>query len=468
MISSSMLPHVIPAPGDAATLLRWEHTRLRRRMLTGQWRDDLITRLAQEVGTVRQSAWGVPKITSNPFSVICRELAALYTRAPEVRAPQGDAIFGPLADEIRRSGLWAKSNNFMGFVLGLREAFWRIDVSPAGHVSYRPVWPDMTIASADPSRPDQPVEIRELRWRDGYGWCWDHLSLLGDSGPSYRIETWGGIDVTEDVLGARYDGDRYPYRYSDGTPLLPYVLYHAQSLGDCLFHHLDGVETVEASLDLAVGYTQLGHVLKDASWPQRWMLGCQVVGLSSEAGRSEIVTDPATVVALEALPEATQTQVGQWQASASPKEMDDVISSLANRIAIEAGLPPHDIQRMGGTARSGYAIALSNEGKRSAARKFAPGFKAADEELISKTAAMMNRVSGLGLPEWGYSVLYQDLPLSPDELQSRRTNVLELLSARLISRVDAYLDLHPGMTRDQAKADLAQIDAESTTTLDGA
>lgn len=461
-MSTALLPHVIPVPGDAATLLRWEHTRLRRRMLTGQWMDDLISRLHQEVGTVRQSAWGVPKNTANPFSVICREMSALYTREPEVRAPQGDAIFGPLADEIRRAGLWAKGNSFMAMVLGLREAMWRIDVNPTGRVSYRPVWPDMVKALADPSCPDQPVSIHELRWREGHGWCWDVLELLGEHGPTYHVETWGGLDVTEDVLGARYDGEAYPYRYSDGTPLLPYVLYHARSLGDCLFHHLDGVEVVEASLDLAVCYTQLGHVLKDASWPQRWTLDCQVAGLSAESGRSEVVTDPATVVALEASPEATNPQVGQWQASASPKELEDVISSLANRIAIEAGLPPNDIQRMGGTARSGYAIALSNEGKRSAARKFAPVFRASDEELVGKTAALMNRVSGLGLPEWGYSVLYQDLPLSPEELQSRRTNVLEQLEARLISRVDAYLELHPGMTRDQARADLAAIDAENT------
>ena len=473
MSDPALLPHILPVPGDSATLLRWDHTRLRRRMLTGQWKDDLTARLTQEVGTVKQSAWGVPKITSNPFAVICREMSALYTREPEVRAPQGDPIFGPLADEIKRSGLWAKSNDYMAMVLGLREAFWRIDVAPTGRVSYRPVWPDMVKACADPSRPDQPIEIEELRWRDGYGWCWDCFELLdpdaeaGDEPvPSYTVTTWAGMDITEEVLGQRFEGATYPYRYSDGTPFLPYVMYRAKSLGDCLFHHLDGIETVEASLDLAVNYTQLGHVLKDASWPQRWMLGCHVAGLdvSENGARRETITDPATVINLEEDPEAKNPQVGQWATSASPVELENVISSQANRIAVEAGLPPNDIQRMGGTARSGYAIALSNEGKRTAARKFAPGFRASDEELVSKTAALINRALGLGLPEYGYSVLYQDLPLSPDELQARRTNIIELLGSRLISRLDAYLELHPGMTREQARSDLATIDAESTLT----
>lgn len=474
MKDAAFLPHVIPAPSDAATLMRWEHTRLRRRLLDSAWRDDLTARLVQEIGTVKLGAWGIPKVTSNPFQVISREMSALYTREPEVRAPKGDPIYGPLADGIRASGLWARGNDFMSMVLGLREAFWRIDVEPGtGRVTYRPVWPDLVEATADPARPDQPVEIRELRWRDNYGWCWDELRILdrgdaisdfiGEPTPSYTVKTWGGRDITAEVFDGVYaSGDAYPYRYSDGTPFLPYVLYRARNLGDRLFRWTDAAETVESSLDLAVNYTMLSHVIRDASWPQRWMRGCHVAGLdvSKDGERREVVTDPATVLHLEEDPEAKNPEVGQWQAGQSPKELEDVISSLANRIAIEAGLPPNDIQRMGGTARAGYAISLSNEGKRTAVRKFAPSFRASDEELVGKTAALLNRAVGLGIPEYGYSVIYQDLPLSPEELQARRANILELLSAKLISRLDAYLELHPGMTRDQARADLAHIDAE--------
>lgn len=469
---ASMLPHVIPAPSNPQTLLRWDMTRLRRRMLTGMWASDLTARLALEVGTSRSEAWGVPKTTSNPFACICREMAACYSREPEVRAFGGSKIYGPLADGIRGSGLWSKAGDFQAMVLGLREAFWRIDVSPTGAVNYRPVWPDMTEACSDPSRPDQPIEIRELRWRDTYGWCWDELCLMDDGDdpdcPSYTVTTVGGEDVTEAVLGRRYDGAEYPYRYADGTPHLPYTCYHARSLGDSLWHHMEGIETVEASLDLAVALSMESHVLRDACWPQRWMLGCSPAGgeVSKEGARREVVTDPATVLKLSQDPDYVgQPSVGQWAASASPSELEDVIASMANRIAVEAGLPASDIQRTGGTARSGYAISLSNEGKRQAARRWAPSFRASDEELIGKTAAMLNRATGSNLPEAGYSVLYQDLPLSPDELASRRTNVLELLGARLISRKQAYIEIHPGMTDEQATADLATIDTEQNTNV---
>lgn len=457
------LPHIIPAPGDPHTLQRWEHTRLRRRLLVGEWKDDLTSRLSQEVGTVRQSAWGIPKVVSNPFAVICRELASLYSREPEVRSPAGDVVYGTLAGALRASGLWAKAPRYQSMVLGLREALWRVSVDSTGRVSYRPVWPDMVEAKASESQPDQPVEIRELRWRDGFGWCWDVLCIESPEFPVYTVQTWAGLDVSADVLGGDFTGASYPYRYSDGTPFLPYVLYHCDSLGDCLWHWRDGVETVEASLDLAVCYTMLGHVLRDCSFPQRWMLGASPAGMDiSEGGqRAEIVTDPATVLKLVPDPDyAGQATTGQWAAGADPQALEDVISSLANRIAIEAGLPPNDIQRSGGTARSGYAISLTNEGKRVAARRFAPIFRQADEELISKTAACLNRATGVGLPEYGYTVLYQDLPLSPDELASRRTNIIELLDAGLTSPVDAYMELHPGLNRDQAVADMARITAE--------
>ncbi|TXH50962.1 MAG: hypothetical protein E6Q97_19335 [Desulfurellales bacterium] len=463
--SHSHLPHLIPAPASHTTMARWEHTRLRRRMLGGEWREDLERRLLLQIGTVRKDAWGVAATTSNPFSQICREQSALYSREPVVRAPKGDVIYGVLADAIRDSGLWSKAQEFQAHVVGLRESFWRVDVSPTGSVSYRPVWPDLVEARSDAARADQPVAIRELRWRDQWGWTWDHLSILGEGAPFYKIERYGtDSDITVDILGESYSGDSYPYRYSDGVPFLPYVIYHARSLGDRLWHERDLLETVEASLDLAVYQTMLNHVFTDGSWPQRYMMGCSPSGgdTSADGSRREIIADPAVVLQLSHDPSFTgQPIIGQWQASASPRELEEVISSIANRVAIDAGLPPADIQRMGGTARSGYAIALSNEGKRQAARRFAPSFRASDEELVGKTAALLNRAQGLGLPEFGYSVQYVDLPLSPEELRSRREHALALLQAGLLSRVDAYMELNPGLTRAQAQLDLAEIDAQS-------
>jgi len=267
------------------------------------------------------------------------------------------------------------------------------------------------------------------------------------------------------VLGGDFSGPNYPYRRSDGTPILPYVLYHAESLGDRLWNWRGNWETVQACLDLGVNNTFLGHVLRDASFPQRYTLDCGFVGAipagaDSFSQRVEVIADPAVIMRAESTQEGRQPMIGQFQAGADPAALEGVISSIANRIAIDAGLPPADIQRMGGTARSGYAIALSNEGKRAAARRYAPVFRRADEQLMSTTAVLWNRATGAALPELGYQITYKDLPLSPEELQARRANVIELMGAGLLSRTRAYMELNPGMTEASAVNELARIDAE--------
>lgn len=458
-----------PTPREAGEAVRWAHTRLRRRMLSGSWLIDLIERLERDVGAIRRDAWGVPKITANPFRTMVRELAALHLVTPEVRSSSGDPIFGALAEALRAGAVWAAMPEFQAMTLGLREYLWRLSATPAGAIHYRPVPPDLVIAGSQADTPDVPVTIRELRWRSEWGWCWDRLDISDPGQPVYRVEKFGGTDVTQAALGGDFDGDAYPYRDALDEPILPYVLYHASALRDRLWDWQAGIETVEATLDLAVLYTFLGHVLRDCSWPQRYVAGLRpagtgVEGETAEAAHQAVVTDPATLLVLEPSADSPgQALVGQWQAGADPAAMEAVISSLANRIAVDAGLPPSDIQRMGGTARSGYAIALSNEGKRVAARRYAPVFRRYDEALVQKTAIILNRATGGNLPELGYAVIYRDLPLSPEELGARRKDVLERLEAGLLSPVDAYCELNPGTTRAQATRDLTRIAAERQT-----
>ena len=100
-------PTIVPTPSDMETQRRWSHSRLVRRMLDGAWQLDLEQRIAEEVGRERSSAWGIAKTTCMPLASICRETAALYITEPEVYS-QDVAIYGPFADAIKASGLWAR------------------------------------------------------------------------------------------------------------------------------------------------------------------------------------------------------------------------------------------------------------------------------------------------------------------------------------------------------------------------
>jgi len=181
--------------------------------------------------------------------------------------------------------------------------------------------------------------------------------------------------------------------------------------------------------------------------------------------RREIVTDPATLLILRQareLEDAGQPMVGQWDAGADVMKLEETLSNIVARLAQESGVPASDIQRLGGTARSGVAISLSNEGKRAAQRAYRSSFRVGDEELLAKTAALLNRAMGLDLPESNYRVIYKEVPLSPEERSSRRTDVFDLMDKGLISRVNGYIRLNEGMTRTQALSAINEIDGVDT------
>lgn len=480
-IPNTRPPQIVPPmPSDPLTASRWDQTRLRRRMLEGDWQDDLKDRYLLALGQVRARAHGELDYSANPFRVICQELSVLYDRSPHVRhedrTTQTEAFLGRNGP-ISRAQLWPLMARTQPFIIGCREYFLRVTAYEDGSLTYRPVAPDMVMAAPDHERPDQPVYIEEIRLRkvEGHGMVWtlDCLSIEDPTYPYYRVfvtegGTKKGADITEQVLGGRFEGESYPY-YREGAPVLPYVLYHAQKNGDRLFDPYAGREIVEGSLNLAVGYSFFWHCLRDASWPQRWVANGRPAGLAAtdtDAGRRlEITTDPATLLILESSGDGLesspmQVTAGQFSSPMDLEKLERSLSSYGQRLAQDAGLPASDIQRLGGNARSGYAIALTSEGRREAQRKYAPLQAASDQELIGLSAALLNGATGSTLPESGYVVSYAAIPLSPDELRERRAHIVQLIQAGLMDRVQGYMELHPGLTEQEAAAELARIDRD--------
>jgi hypothetical protein len=439
--------------------------------MEGRWVRLLEDRLQAQLGSTRRQAWGIPDISSNPFKVVATELATLYDAPPDVSHNTAGAAVDELCGSnglIARAGLWPQMARFQSMVIALREMWMRVDVED-GRLIYRPVSPDMTIAEADPSRPTTPLAYAEIRLRHHRGeavWMYDVLDIRDPANPSYtvRIAKDGGMgeDVTLEVLGGTYSGEAYPYRRADGTPILPVVLYHASLYGDRLFDAFNGVELYEGSLNLGVYYSFLAHTLRDASFPQRYAIGVRIAGSDmvdggSRGQRVEVVTDPTTILMLDAAMEQ-QPQVGQFVAGADVEKIEATIAAIAHRLATDAGLAPTDLQRTSGSAKSGYAISLSQDGKRTAQRKYVMQFRDADERLVAISATLYNRAMGTQFPEGGYSVHYREIPLSPEELASRRAHAMEMMEAGLMDKVEA-LRLFGSLTHEDAVARLEQIAA---------
>lgn len=440
--------------------------------MEGRWQRLLEDRLQAQLGSTRRQAWGIPDVSVNAYRQTCYELSALYSEAaPDIRHNTAGDVEALVGSDglIGRSGLWPQMARFQAMTLALREMWMRVDVED-NRLTYRPVSPDMTIAESDPSRPTVPVAYAEMRLRHIRGevvWAWDVLDIRDEANPSYtvRLATDGagfGEDVTLEVLGASFSGEAYPYRRASGTPILPVVLYHASTYGDRLFDPYNGIELFEGSLNLSVYTSFLAHTLRDASFPQRYAIGVRIAGSDMVDGgtrgqRVEVVTDPTTILMLDAAMEQ-QPQVGQFQAGADVATLEATIGAIAHRLATDAGLAPSELQRTSGSARSGYAISLSQEGKRSAQRKYVMQFRDADERLVAVSATLVNRAFGTTYPEGGYSVHYREIPLSPDELTARREHVLAMMDAGLMDRVEA-LRYFGSISEQDAVARLAAIDA---------
>ncbi len=481
-----------PSPPTSEDSKRWSATRQRRRLLDEDWKLDLDQRIRDHVGPVRRAAWGQMDLRVSPFRVICRELATLYLYAPQVRHDDGEEAVKPLCDALAASGLWAFMPMYQEWVIGCREYLIRVHATPSGELRYRPVAPDLVIARESNELPDVPDRICELRWMedrrpgksptDGV-WVWDVLDIRDPDNPLYEVREPGrdggptGDDLSPYYLTAAdntpapkggLSGDLYPYRKADGAAVLPYVVHHASRRGDRLWNHTDASGLVEGSLNLGVLRSFWLHLVKDASWPQRYAVNAQPVGLETvdadgKERRLEIVSDPATLLVMASLPgpdgQPLPIQVSQFQPGGDPSDLFDAISNYAADLMQDAGVSANDLVRSK-ESRSGYAISLTNEGKRAAQRRFAPHFRWSDQALVALSAILLNRATGSELPEDGYAVAYQQIPLSPEELRARRDHVLALLAAGLCSPIDAYLELHEGLTREQARQDLERVARE--------
>tara|TARA_Y100001938_G_C8099062_1_gene440227 strand:- start:3028 stop:4473 length:1446 start_codon:yes stop_codon:yes gene_type:complete len=457
---------------------RWDHTAMRRRMIQGKYEDDLEHELARHLPMDRRESWGPPDLSSNVLENVTRQLSMLYHATPTVTHPDYDVspLFGRTGI-VTKAGLWPMMQRVQQMALGLRECIVRIDAPANAGLQYRLVTPDFVYAEAHADAPDVPVYYQELRLRfnpnKGKGeWIADCLDIRDPINPSFalhKINSDGskGEDVTEEYLGRpKFEGADYPFRDNDNKPFLPLEIYRAEKTGQ-LFNPYDQSALAFGSLTSGVLFSFFTHCLKDSSWPQRYTVGLQVQGLTQQdqslaSRRATVTTDPSSILMFANDPDLSgQAMIGQFQAGCDPLHLLESISKYEVRVSTAAGISG-DILRQSGDPRSGYAISVSRSGQREMSKRYAIVFRATDESLIGKSALMANKFLGLQpqAPQDGYRVVYAQIPLSPEEMKAQREDVIQKLSAGLISPVDAIQMLNPDLDVDGAKAELIRIRRE--------
>ena len=446
-----------PLPGPRSETQRLAHTRKRVRLLTGRWLPDLQAHIAQHFDQVREVIVGKPDLSTNVLQSITAQLAVLYDRGAVLR--HEDEAARDLATQLLADAGWASIGaRLQRMVLGLRESFLRPTMTDAG-LLLRLVTPDLVYAEASPDEPDQPVRIWEARVRRLPGetadrWFWDHLDVSDGVGVYRVIDPKSGEDVSAAFLPA----GPYPYALEDGTPVLPYATYHAERTNE-LFAWSDGVEAVEGTLTIAVLWSWWIHTVRDSSWAQRWTIDAHLRGGSSvgdgHAGASMISTDPSSVMQFRS--DGDKPAIGQWAPPVDPQTLGSAIHRFERRLLVHFGLSPGDVQSESINPReSGIALAIKREAVRQAQDRYEPQFRRGDLQLLRILSTMVP-----GLPSDGWGVSYPGPHRTIDEVRALLERTQLAQSAGLASPVDAYLEIHPDLSRAQAVAELRRIARET-------
>lgn len=409
---------------------RRDHTRLRLRLLRGQHEQDCRRMLQRQIGATRSDVWGDPDLSANPFAEAVGQSAVLYDTEPmctySPRYTPDSSVTAFLQEDADKaisalydSGHFLLMQEVQRLTLGLRECAVLLEptyneLDDIDGVTSRCITPDALEAVADPRTgkwlkvdwyvvdpvdPDSEVII-----------TYDPANLVY---AAFREIKNGRVDCSEELLGATYTGEAYPYRDGHGNPVLPWVCYHAAPSPEP-FDAFRGREAVFASLFLSVLYSFYGHVVKNAAWAQRYALNAIPLGQADDptlaTGRTRsVVTDPSSILLFDS-EEGKSASLGAFSSPIDPVNVLASIMSYEDRVL--RGIFGAAVTRQTSDVRSGYSLAVQRESLLEFQRKTMPLFRAGDRQVLSLVAGYLGVAPEEAAPK-RWHVLYPSVEALP-------------------------------------------------------
>lgn len=439
---------------------RWEKTRLRRRLLEGCWKQDIVYYMSLHLDKTRQGAWGEPSQSMNLYKSIVQQLAVIYNETPQV----SNADMDELQEEyLKEMNLFSKAQQHSEYVIGLRDSIYRIYWNPRlNKVELRLVTPDYVLVETDPYSPQTPIKISEAVEREYQGeeiYTWEVWDISNPESPSLKIFS---EDMKDNLTG--YFLGEAPYLFINPVtkqPFLPYVIYHAQDTGEC-FDDDSWSELVHGTLEVALLWSFWIHIVKDASWAQKYGIDVDLQGLSTKPGqeRASISTDPASILMFKSK-DGQSGSLNSMQVSLDPKSVADSILQYSSAIMENLGLLGADLQKS--STQSGVSIQIRKDAIRLWQKRFEPMFRLGDKEMLEKVSLISNLFAPEGfpiLPITGYDIKYTAIEKTQAEIQELISYNESMLRMGLKSKVDMLMELE-GITREQAVMKLEQIKKDS-------
>lgn len=488
MLSVPHSPPPVPKLPVDEDQVRAERQYRRWKILREDFRDEAMTWLGVGLPADVVNAIGEPDISCNTLADAARQLSTpgLYGTRPRVGLPLGEDAVTPvdaaaeLAGEdglLDACGYWTQGRNRQYLTLGLADWLVRVDLDE-GELVVRPVKPFHVMAWDDARRPGKAVRVWELRlrfWRDkkAWIWCYDALDISGDE-PEFRIikahpEADGTYQDVSNVFLDRGDGtfgalvgEDYPYVSADGEAVIPYVWFTPQDTGE-LWHSHARRGATQGALNAVKFATLANHAAKVTACEPVILLNVKKPGTRVQpsktttenpqpGGLDSIAVTLGSLSFMQSSAQGVNSSVHRLGFSGNLEALAEHAASYELRQFVRWGLNPDDVTRKAANPTSGSALAISNKGKREMAAIVEPMFRRADLEVIRMAAIVLNSRPGeeTRYPERGYTIVYHQIPATPEEQREQRDQETWELDNDLISPVDVYQRKHPGTTDDDA------------------
>lgn len=433
--------------------------------------------LAATMGSDRAATLGPPDTSANTLLTVAQQLSTpgLYGLGAPFLRNRDEAAALPVIFAMQDGGVWERMQFVELMARGVGDWVLRVEVDEDGVVRVRNADPWNVWTRCAYDRYDRILELRERRCRvdpaGNVGWYWDTY-VVEKGKEQYAIYEADGRTPVSNLFLTMPDGtpappegltgEAYPFRYRDGRAFLPFVFYATLDAGT-VWHEMGRRGATRGALNSITYHTYVGKVAHSATGTAVIAVGLQppagnVSGAGMPDSSPSISLNPGEIVFLqprEGVNVASVTQVG-------PGANLDVLSRYAMvyeaQQAYREGLSSDDVSRDTANPESAAALSIKNSGKRAAAARITPHFRRRDQELVAKAAALL-RLAGVSAdaPESGWSIEYRQIPIGADEQQALLDYGISQRSAGLLSTVDLYLQLHPGVSREAAVAELQRI-----------
>lgn len=462
----------------------------RHALMTGRWSSMLQRHVEQQLGPIRARVVGRADYSENLFKNFILQAATLYDTEMQVRhsTPKHRRTMTRELERARWFGLQPRNQRM---TLAANESFVYWGWSHASKRLIARVVPRHLVRPLP--MPDDPGELGgmiEVRRRKKHqkspdhlpenqeeAWFFDVWDVRDPANPSFRVHKVDGGTIGEDVTArfvnpAEWQGADYPWKL-DGRPILPWVVYHREQTSDLVAPYENG-EVVFGTLQVGLLWTATVHGSLRASWAQRWISGGKVKsvkinkgtgnhtasGGGSESPIQSVPSDPTRIIIITPTGDSPAT-AGQWGSPMDIEAAERVSRAYGARLAVAMGLSPADVTIESHTPTSGVSLRISREGLRKIQQRQRVPARVADTRSLV-VAAVILRKMGIEVPTDGWRPRYTGIGWTIEEIRDILANVKAMQESPmgpLIDRVGAYMLLHPDLEEEEARDDLAAMDA---------